>query len=150
MTDPQLDQNEINADPTVELNPSDSDFQLGELLETDPRELIIGPNIRGSVVLDQGFVRSVRERGVREPIHVRRRADDGALVVRKGKRRTLAAVEAGLDRVRVLIDPDTDPGEYDRRGQIERIVDQLEENLHRAGNPRRRRCQPTSSSSTWA
>src|SRR3954469_16699015 len=125
MTDPQLDQNEINADPTVERNSSDSEYPLGELLQADPRELIVGPTVRGQVVLDQGFVRSIRERGVREPIQVRRRAGDGALVVRKGKGRTLAAVEAGLERVRVLVDPDADPGEDDRGGQVERMVDQL-------------------------
>src|SRR4051812_16036156 len=103
MTDPQLDQHEIHSDPAVELHASDSDYPLGELLQADPRELIVGPNVRGQVVLDQGFVRSIRERGVREPIQVRRRAGDGALVVRKGKRRTLVAVEAGLDWVRVLV-----------------------------------------------
>ncbi|WP_433295912.1 ParB/RepB/Spo0J family partition protein [Pseudonocardia sp. CA-142604] len=133
MTDPQLDQHEIHPDSGAELHASDSENPLGELLQADPRELIVGPNIRRQVVLDQGFVRSIRDRGVREPIQVRRRAEDGALVVRKGKRRTLAAIEAGLAQVRVLVEPDADP-EEDSAGQIERIVDQLEENLHRAGN----------------
>ena len=36
--------------------------------------------------------------------------------------------------MRVLVEPDADPGEDDRGGQIERIVDQLEENQHRSGN----------------
>jgi ParB family chromosome partitioning protein len=96
--------------------------------------LIIGANVRRQVGLDREFVRSIRDRGVREPIQVRHRAGDGALVVRKGKRRTLGAIEVGQALVRVLVEPDADPGEGDIAGQVERIVDQLEENLHRSGN----------------
>ena len=136
MDNVQHDQHEVKEDSGVEHPGSDttSAAPLGELLQLDPRELVIGPNVREQVVLDQGFVRSIRDRGVREPIQVRRRAGDGALVVRKGKRRTLAAIEAGLALVRVLVEPGTDPSEDDTVERIERIVDQLEENLHRAGN----------------
>ena len=59
---------------------------VGELLAVDPATLIIGANVRRDDALDKPFLRSIRERGVREPIITRRR-DDGLLVVRKGKRR---------------------------------------------------------------
>jgi ParB family chromosome partitioning protein len=105
---------------------------VGELAWADPRTLIVGANVRGEVRLDAHFVRDIADRGVREPIPVRRRDEDGALVVRKGKRRTLAAIEAGLGLVRVFIEPEPDPGDVDTAGQIDRIVDQLGENHHRA------------------
>ena len=106
---------------------------VGELLQVHPAELIVGLNVRLDPRLDKEFIRSVRDRGVREPITARRR-DDGRLVVRKGMRRTLAAVQTDRPWVPVLVEPDpeqTDPG---RAEQVERIVDQLEENVHRAGN----------------
>ena len=106
--------------------------ELGTLLWVDPAELVVGINTRTEVRLSAHFVADIGERGVREPITVRRR-DDGALVVRKGQRRTLAAVKAGLARVRVLLEADDDPDGADRQGQIARIVDQLGENNHRAG-----------------
>ncbi|MCX6466494.1 MAG: ParB N-terminal domain-containing protein [Pseudonocardiales bacterium] len=112
---------------------------VGELLLADPRTLVVGVNVRRGLALDKPFLRSIADRGVREPI-IARRAADGTLVVRKGKRRTVAAVEVGRDTVPVLVEPgdpdsDTEPGELDRSGKaqrIDRIVDQLEENQHRA------------------
>ncbi|MCF7547333.1 ParB/RepB/Spo0J family partition protein [Pseudonocardia sp. WMMC193] len=105
---------------------------LGVLMWMDPGELVVGINTRTEVRLDAHFVADVRDRGVREPITVRRR-EDGALVVRKGQRRTLAALKVGLPRVRVFLEPDDDPTEADPQGQIARIVDQLGENHHRSG-----------------
>lgn len=57
-------------------------------------------------------------------------------MVRKGKRRTLAAVETGRATVPVLVEPGRpgDDPDADGRGElIDRIVDQLEENQHRTG-----------------
>jgi ParB family transcriptional regulator, chromosome partitioning protein len=105
---------------------------VGELAWADPRTLIVGVNVRGDVALDRGFVRDIAARGVREPITVRRRGEDGALVVRKGKRRTLGAIEAGCSLVRVFIEPEPDVADTDPTGQVERIIDQLGENHHRA------------------
>lgn len=112
--------------------------QLGELAWADPAELVLEVNTRTEVRLDPHFCASVRDRGVREPISVYRR-DDGVLVVRKGQRRTLAALKAGLARVRVLIEPqpstadiDTEPERARRTHDAERIIDQLTENQHRA------------------
>jgi ParB family transcriptional regulator, chromosome partitioning protein len=121
-----------NADATA----GPDDEPVGELLRVDPRTLVIGANVRRDVALDKPFLRSIADRGVREPI-IARRDDQGALVVRKGKRRTLAAVDTGRATVPVLVEPGThsdDTGEQvDPADAIDRIVDQLEENQHRAG-----------------
>jgi ParB family chromosome partitioning protein len=109
------------------------DEPVGELLHVDPASLVIGTNTRLDPRLDKDFIRSVRDRGVREPIIARRR-DDGALVVRKGKRRTLAAVETGRPLVRVLVEPEPEPVEPAATDDVERIIDQLEENGQRLGN----------------
>ncbi|MGH3533488.1 MAG: ParB/RepB/Spo0J family partition protein, partial [Pseudonocardiaceae bacterium] len=101
-----------------------------QLLWVDPRELIISDNVRTDVALDKGFVADVAERGVRQPVPVRR-DESGCLVVRTGQRRVLAAIEAGLDRVRVLIEDETLTDE--RAQAIDRILDQLGENEHRSG-----------------
>ncbi|MFR9802778.1 ParB/RepB/Spo0J family partition protein [Pseudonocardia sp. RS010] len=125
---------ETAAEPETDAD-GDADGEaedLGELMWADPTELVVGINTRTEVRLSAHFVADIRERGVREPITVRRR-DDGALVVRKGQRRTRAAVKVGLPRVRVLVEAALDPAEADRHGQIARIVDQLGENNHRAG-----------------
>jgi ParB family chromosome partitioning protein len=98
----------------------------------DPRTLVIGVNTRTDAALDKAFVGSIKDRGVREPI-IARRDSDGALVVRKGQRRTLAAVRAGVERVPVVVEPDGAGDEAAR--QVDRILDQLAENQHRAGLP---------------
>lgn len=101
-----------------------------EVLWVDPRELIIGDNVRTDVTLDKGFVADVKDRGVRQIIPVRR-DEAGRLVVQTGQKRVLAAIDAGLDRVRVLVETQQLPDERDRR--IDRILDQLGENEHRSG-----------------
>ena len=121
----------VDADAT-EPDPTEPE-PVGELRWVDPAELIVGVNVRLDPRLDKDFIRSIRDRGVREVIVVRRR-EDGRLVVRKGKRRTLGAVAAEQARVRVLVEPDPEPTEASRAEQVERIVDQIEENVHRVGN----------------
>ncbi|MBW0101528.1 ParB N-terminal domain-containing protein [Pseudonocardia sp. KRD291] len=107
--------------------------QVGELLMVDPTTLELEVNTRSDVRLDPHFVASIRDRGVREPISVRRRGSDGVLVVRKGQRRTLAAVKVGLPQVRVLVEPEPADGQQTAKdAEVERIVDQLTENQHRA------------------
>ncbi|MCA1196245.1 ParB N-terminal domain-containing protein [Saccharopolyspora sp. 6V] len=100
-----------------------------ELLRVDPRDLIIGVNVRSEAGLTKGFLADIKQRGVRQPIIARRRAD-GSLIVREGQRRALAAVEAGLSEVRVLVS-DARDSDDDDRGTIERVIDQLGENEHR-------------------
>jgi ParB family chromosome partitioning protein len=126
----------VNPTTTIPESPTESTAVggaalLGQLLQVDPRTLIVGANTRHDVQLDRYFVRDIADRGVREPITVQRRGD-GALVVRKGQRRTLAAVEAGLPLVRVLLEAASEPEDSDTSGRIECIIDQLGENQHRA------------------
>lgn len=101
----------------------------GEVVWVDPRELIIGDNVRTNVTLERGFVADIKDRGVRQIIPVRR-DETGHLVVQTGQRRVLAAIEAGLDRVRVIVETRLSD-EQDR--VIDRILDQLGENEHRSG-----------------
>jgi len=56
----------------------------------DPHSLVIEDNIREAVTLEPGFVASIREHGVLQPV-LAIRNPDGTLTVRDGQRRTLAA-----------------------------------------------------------
>ena len=94
-----------------------------ECVEVDPTTLIIGDNVRAAAHLDRQFLASLREYGVMNPIQATR-ADDGTLTVKRGQRRTLGAVKAGLTTVPVLVVAD-DTDEADR------IVKQWHENERR-------------------
>ena len=108
-------------------NPATTDAQRVEQL--DPRDLLVDANVRRDNRLDQEFVASVRDLGVLVPI-VAVRTAEGAVRVRLGHRRTLAAIEAGQPTVPVVIvGTDTE----DQRAAVERIVSQHAENHHRAG-----------------
>ena len=89
----------------------------------DPTTLIIGDNVRAAAHLDRQFLASLREHGVMNPIQATR-ADDGTLTVKRGQRRTLGAIKAGLSTVPVLVvTDDTD--------EADRIVKQWHENERR-------------------
>src|SRR5262245_60730999 len=97
----------------------------------DPRTLLVDVNVRQDVQLDKQFVATIRDHGVLVPI-VAVDTGDGVRV-RFGHRRTLAAIEAGLDTVPVIV---VDPGSGDPdsdAAQIDRLVTQYVENTHRAG-----------------
>lgn len=97
--------------------------------QIDPRDLLVDANVRRDNRLDPEFVASVRDLGVLVPI-VAVRTGDGAVRVRLGHRRTLAAIEAGQATVPVVVvGTDTE----DQRAAVERIVSQHAENHHRAG-----------------
>jgi ParB family chromosome partitioning protein len=100
-----------------------------ERVEIDPRELLVDVNIRKDVRLDSDFVVSIKELGVLVPITAVRTAS-GEIRVRFGHRRTLGAIEAELPTVPV--DVIGSEGEDDA-AQIERIITQHAENVHRAG-----------------
>lgn len=81
-------------------------------------------NVRSEAGLTPEFVASVREHGVMVPVLVQR-TEGGQLLVRAGQRRTLAAIEAGLESIPArIVDGDGD-------GAC-RIIEQVVENDQRA------------------
>lgn len=92
----------------------------------DPTTLLVDANIRSDAALDKDFLASIRALGVLVPI-VAVRTEDGALRVRYGHRRTLAAAEVGRTSVPVIVTSD------DGADEAARIVRQWHENEHRAG-----------------
>ncbi|GAA3357893.1 ParB/RepB/Spo0J family partition protein [Saccharopolyspora gregorii] len=107
---------------------ADAEVSEARLLRVDPNELIIGVNVRAHAGLGSGFVADIKRRGVREPVTVVRRGD-GALVVRKGQRRVLAAIKAEQPTVPALLLDEAE--ETDPKSRIARVIDQLGENEHR-------------------
>lgn len=96
----------------------------------DPNALDIGANVRDLVDLSAtpDFVESISEHGVLEAISAVQLAD-GQIVVRDGQRRTLAAREAGITSIPVIVRTDTTADEPERN--IERITAQMEANDQR-------------------
>lgn len=97
--------------------------------QVDPRTLLVDANVRLQTSTDKDLIASVKDLGILQPITVVRTVD-GELRVRFGHRRTLAAIEAGLDTVpvRVIGDENTD-----KPGEIERLLTQFAENERREG-----------------
>jgi ParB family transcriptional regulator, chromosome partitioning protein len=75
---------------------------LGELSHIDPNSLEVGENVREYASLDKPFLDSIAEHGVLVPITAIRR-HDGAIEVRNGQRRTVAARKVGLSTVPVYV-----------------------------------------------
>jgi ParB family transcriptional regulator, chromosome partitioning protein len=99
--------------------------EAGELLQLDPSAIVIGTNVRTDLRCgDKEFRRSIKERGVLEAVTVYR-DDEGQYVLLRGQRRVLTAAEVGtptgLVPARVVPRPE----------EVDRIGDQLVENLHR-------------------
>lgn len=97
---------------------------MPELLDIDPRTLLIDVNVRGDARPDSELVDSIRDVGVLQPVTAVR-TRDGQYRVRYGHRRTLAAIEADKVTVPVIVAGDEDDD------QAERIVRQLDENERR-------------------
>jgi ParB family chromosome partitioning protein len=99
-----------------------------EALDVDPTTLVIAPNERKTVVLDDEFISSIAKRGVLEPVIAYRVGDGPHTVFRvlRGQRRTLGAIKAKRPTVPVFVVPEPD-------AETDRIIDQLVENFHRAG-----------------
>lgn len=93
------------------------------LEHVDPQKLVIGTNVRLDPRLDKELVNSIKEMGVLTPIVGHR--DGEKIVVDKGQRRTLAAVQTGRGSVPVMITESPD--------DANRLVEQLAENDHRLG-----------------
>lgn len=66
---------------------------VSQVEHINPASITIEDNIREAVRLEAGFIASIREHGVLQPV-LTIRASDGSLSVRDGQRRTLAAREA--------------------------------------------------------
>lgn len=92
------------------------------IVRVDPKALLVGPNVRKDVALGKEFVASIKQHGVRVPISAQE--TEGGYEVIDGQRRTLAAVDAGLDQVPVVV--------IEREEAAARIVDQLIVNEHRS------------------
>lgn len=98
---------------------SDSQF-----VRLDPSKIKIGANVRTDLHADaKEFARSIKERGVLEPVTVYA-DEDGGYVVLRGQRRTVVAAEVGLTDIPAQVVPKPD--------EADRITDQMVENLHRA------------------
>lgn len=97
-----------------------------DLVMVNPQELTIVSNVRVAKA-SADLVASIQEHGLLEPINAYR-TDDGALVVKHGHRRTLAAIEAGLDQAPVIL---TAAPAEDEGGKIDLIAAQWDENQQR-------------------
>src|SRR6476619_5398040 len=78
---------------------------LGELEHLDPNDLQVGDNIREYANLNKPFLDSIAEHGVLVPLTAIRR--HGAVEVRNGLRRIMAARKLGLRTVPVYVLPAT-------------------------------------------
>jgi ParB family chromosome partitioning protein len=97
---------------------------MSDFVHLDPSKIKIGANVRTDLHPDaKEFARSIRERGVLEPVTVYA-DEDGGHVVLRGQRRTVVAAEVGISEIPAHVVPK--PEEADR------ITDQMVENLHRA------------------
>ena len=88
----------------------------------DPATLTVDTNVRKDAGLTPAFVSSIRELGVLEPV-IAHRKDDGTVHVLMGQRRTLAAIEAKLATIPVVV--------IDSPDEADRIITQVVENIQR-------------------
>lgn len=89
----------------------------------NPADLIVKVQVRTDAAADKALVADVKANGILQPI-TGYRNEAGGVVVLYGHRRTLAAMEAGLETVPVYV-RDEAPDE------VERIVTQVAENTRR-------------------
>jgi ParB family chromosome partitioning protein len=102
---------------------------VGTVVNVDPTTLLVDFNVRTDARLTPAFVASIRDHGVLQPV-VAVLTPDGALRVRYGHRRTLAAVEAGRDTIPAYIAGDEGS---DTADQVTRVITQWTENTQREG-----------------
>jgi ParB family chromosome partitioning protein len=99
-------------------------MNAGVVERVKPGDLEVAANVRREVELTKEFVASVKQHGVLVPIIVQPGLDGYAVI--DGQRRVLAAVEAGVDEVPVVVVDSIEKAQ-------DRIVQQLVVNDHRAG-----------------
>jgi ParB family chromosome partitioning protein len=73
-----------------------------QIHQIDPTTLLVDLNVRFDARLNPDFIASIKEHGVLVPI-VAVRTTEGDVRVRMGHRRTLAAIEADVPTVPVVI-----------------------------------------------
>ena len=105
-------------------NAEQTEFEPGTLEHLNPHTVEVDGNVRDDPALTKQFIASIKENGVLVPITAVR-AQDGTVRVRTGQRRTLAAREAGLQRIPVYV---IGAGWEDT---TQRTIEQLVENDHR-------------------
>jgi ParB family chromosome partitioning protein len=76
-----------------------------EVQHHDPRTLLVDRNVRHDTRLDRDFIASISDLGVLVPV-VAVRTPEGAVRVRFGHRRVLAAIEAERPTVPVIVAAD--------------------------------------------
>lgn len=86
-------------------------------------DVIVDINVRTDIKLDKSFVSSIRNHGILQP-PIGWRGDDGKVRITAGQRRTLAAMEIGLEQIAIVIKPQ-------EIAEAARIVTQLTENDQR-------------------
>lgn len=99
--------------------------ESGELIYLDPGVIVLGANVRTDLRADKEFRKSIKERGVLEPVTVYR-DDEGRYVLLRGQRRTVTAAEVGTPTGLIPAWVVPQPADLDRIG------DQIVENIHRA------------------
>jgi ParB family chromosome partitioning protein len=102
-------------------------YEIDRVYQVPPGDLIIGTNVRTDTRPDAtAFAASIKARGVVEAIAAYV-DQDGTLTVLRGQRRAVVAAQVGTPTgtvpVRVVPAPE----------DVDRITDQMTENLHRAG-----------------
>jgi len=99
----------------------------GTVEQIDPNLLVLEENIRQITPddLEAGFVESIRQNGVIQPV-VGWRDDAGMVRIRYGQRRTVGAQVAGVATMPVYVTT------VDQADEVQRIVAQLVENDQRA------------------
>lgn len=103
-------------------------FEVGTLVQVAPSTVLLERNIRDAQP-DADLIKSIKDLGVLVPL-VAVTTNDGALLIRQGHRRTLAAIEAKTETIPVYVagtDSEADEAE------VARIIAQRDENTHRAG-----------------
>ena len=96
-------------------------METRRLEQVDPRHLTVDTNVRTMAELGTEFVASIKEHGVLVPVVAHEQGD--GLRVLMGQRRTLAAVEAGLDAIPAYV--------VDTPEEADRIATQVVENDQR-------------------
>ncbi|GAA1836133.1 hypothetical protein GCM10009795_096630 [Nocardioides hankookensis] len=120
---------EVTEPATQPRNAPVSEWEVGTTVHVAPDTLLIERNIRDAQP-DKDLIDSVREFGVLEPVSVVITTDGDALLVRRGHRRTLAAIAASRATIPAYI---AGIDSLAKDAEVERVVTQREENTRRIG-----------------